>query len=73
MATLPKFTRHSSHKANNDFLHSSEALRARIRLLYKYWGWYKLGGGAVVEEVYYAIKGDSLQIRREGDDANVIF
>jgi hypothetical protein len=28
---------------------------------------------AVVEEVYYAIKGHSLQIRREGDDANVIF
>jgi hypothetical protein len=27
----------------------------------------------VVEEVYYAIKGDSLQIRREGNDANVIF
>ena len=28
---------------------------------------------AVVEEVYYAIKRHSLQIRREGDDANVIF
>jgi hypothetical protein len=28
---------------------------------------------AVVEEVYYAIKGYSLQIRREGDDANMIF
>jgi hypothetical protein len=29
--------------------------------------------GAVVEEAYYTIKGDSLQIRHEGDDANVIF
>jgi hypothetical protein len=28
---------------------------------------------AVVEEVYYAIKGHSLQIRREGDDVNMIF
>jgi hypothetical protein len=29
--------------------------------------------GAVVEEAYYAIKGDSLKIKHEGDDANVIF
>jgi hypothetical protein len=28
---------------------------------------------AVVEEVYYARKGHSLQIKREGDDANMIF
>jgi hypothetical protein len=28
---------------------------------------------AVVEEVYYAIKGHSFQIRREDDDANMIF
>ena len=28
---------------------------------------------AVVEEPCYAIKGDPLQIRREGDDVNVIF
>ena len=28
---------------------------------------------AVVKEVYYAINGHSLQIRREGDNANVIF
>jgi hypothetical protein len=27
----------------------------------------------VVEEAYSAIKGDSLQIKREGDDANMIF
>jgi len=27
----------------------------------------------MVDEVYYAIKGDSLQIRRKGDDTNVIF
>jgi hypothetical protein len=31
-----------------------------------------LGGGAVVEQLCYAVKRDSLQIRREGDDANVI-
>ena len=28
---------------------------------------------AIVKEVYYAIKEYSLQIRREGDDANMIF
>jgi hypothetical protein len=27
----------------------------------------------VVEELYYVIKGDPLEIRREGDDVNVIF
>ena len=27
----------------------------------------------MVEKLYYSIKGDSLQIRREGDDVNVIF
>jgi len=27
----------------------------------------------MVEEVYYTIKGDSLQIRHKGDDATVIF
>jgi hypothetical protein len=27
---------------------------------------------AIVEEVYYAIKGHSLQVRRKGDDANMI-
>jgi hypothetical protein len=26
----------------------------------------------MVKEVYYALKGDSLQIRREDDDANMI-
>jgi hypothetical protein len=26
VATLPEFARHSSHKANDDFLHSGEAL-----------------------------------------------
>jgi hypothetical protein len=25
----------------------------------------------VVEEIYYAVKGDSLQIRREADDGNI--
>jgi hypothetical protein len=33
----------------------------------------KLGGGAIIEEVCYVVKGDSLQIRREGDDVNMIF
>jgi hypothetical protein len=28
---------------------------------------------AIIEEVYYTRKGHSLQIKREGDDANMIF
>jgi len=46
-------------KADNDSLHRSKALGLGL-LLYKYWGCYKLGGRAVVEEAYYTIKGDSL-------------
>jgi hypothetical protein len=29
VATLPEFARHSSYKANNDFLYRSEALELR--------------------------------------------
>ena len=47
--------------------------KARIRVVYDFRQWYKLDGGAVVEESCYAMKGGSPQIRREGDDANVIF
>jgi hypothetical protein len=32
-----------------------------------------LSGRAVVEELFYAIKGDSWQIKRKGDDENVFF
>jgi hypothetical protein len=46
--------------------------KARIRVVYDFRQWYKLNGGAVVESCY-AMKGGSPQIRREGDDANVIF
>jgi hypothetical protein len=72
VATLPEFARHSSHKANDDFLYRGEALELG-RPLYKVLEYYELGSGAMVEELCYAIKGDSLQIRREGDDTNVIF
>jgi hypothetical protein len=40
--------------------------------LYKVLGYYKLSGGAVVEKLCYIVKGNSLQIRREGNNANVM-
>ncbi len=35
-------------------------------------GYYKLSDRAVVEELFYTIKGDSLQTRLKGDSANMI-
>ena len=72
-ATLSKFTRHSSHKADDDFQYSGEALELRKDSFRSIRDSISSGGGAVVEEHYYTIKGDPLQIRREGDDGNAIF
>jgi hypothetical protein len=35
--------------------------------------WYELDSGAMEKELCHAIERGSLQIRREGDDANVIY
>ena len=35
--------------------------------------WQELDSGAIGKELCHAIEGGSLQIRREGDDANVIY
>jgi len=69
VATLHEFARHNSHKAD-DFPALLWDSKARIRVIYEFRQWYKLDGGAVVKESYYAMKGGSLQIRREGNDAN---
>jgi len=59
-------------KADDDSLYRSEALELDNSFI-------SIGDGissvvgAVIEEAYYAIKGDSLQIRCEGDNTNVIF
>jgi hypothetical protein len=71
VATLHEFARHSSHKADDDFPALLWASKARIRVIYEFRQWYKLDGGTMVKESYYAMKGGSRQIRREGDDANV--
>jgi hypothetical protein len=73
VATLHEFARHRSHKADDDFSALLWASKTRIRVVYKFRQWYKLDGGAVVEKSYYDMKGGSLQFKREGDDANVIF
>ena len=44
-----------------------------MTVVYQFQQWYKLDGGAVVEESCYATKRVSPQIGREGDDAIVIF
>ena len=73
LATLHEFARYSSHKADDDFPALLWDSKARIRVIYEFRQWYKLDSGAVVKESCYAMKGVSPQIRREGDDANVIF
>jgi hypothetical protein len=71
VATLPKFANYIRHKANNDFLHSCKALKLGEDPFISIRDNMSLVVGAVVDEHYYAIKGDSLRIRREGDDPNV--
>jgi hypothetical protein len=73
MATLSKFTRHSSHQANNNFLYIGEVLELGKDSFRSIRDSISSSGGAVVEEHYCTIKGDPLQIRREGDDINAIF
>ena len=64
MATLHKFERHSSHKADDDFTALLWDSKARIRVVYEFRQWYKLDSVAVVEESCYAMKGGSPQIKR---------
>jgi hypothetical protein len=65
--------RHGSHKADEDFSALLWDSADRIRAIYEFRPWNKLDGGAVEEESCFALKESSPQIRREGDDASVIF
>ena len=72
MAILHKFASHSSHKADRDFQHVSKALKPG----YNHFISIRSNKSLMVErgkELYYAIKGNSLQSRRDGDDANENF
>jgi len=71
--TLHEYARHGSHKANNDFSALLWDSKAWIRFVYEFGQWYELDGGAVMKEFCYAMKGGSPQIRRDSNDANVIF
>jgi hypothetical protein len=70
---LHEFGRHSRHKADDDFPELLWDSKGRIWAFYEFRQWYKLDGGAVVKELCFAMKEGSPQVRREGDDANVIF
>jgi hypothetical protein len=73
IATLHEDQRHGSHKADEDFSALLWDSADRIRVIYEFRPWNKLDGGAMEEESCFAMKGDSPQIGREDDDANVIF
>jgi hypothetical protein len=73
VATLHEFARHSRHKAADDFPALLWDSKGRIWAFYEFQQWYKLDGGTVVKEFCHAMKGGSLQVKSEGDDANVIF
>ena len=64
---------HSRHRADNNCLARGNGSEIQIRLFYEFERWKELDGGAVVKEVYYAMKGGSPQIREDGGDAIVIF
>jgi hypothetical protein len=71
MTGLYEFVRHSRHEADDDFPASWQGSRARVRPSYEYREW-KGPDGDSVNELYYAMKGGSAQLRREGDSTNVI-
>lgn len=73
MTTLHEFARHSSHKADDDFLALRRDFVARMKVVYKFRWQYKLDSGVVVKESCLASKGGSAQNRRKGNNANVIF
>jgi hypothetical protein len=60
LAALHKSTSHSSYKAEEGSLHCCKASKLEQG------SFIGLGVRTIVEEVYYAIRGDTLQIRREG-------
>jgi hypothetical protein len=73
VSILYKSVRHSSHKADDDSLYHSEALEFGQDSFISIRDSISSVVGAVVEEVYYAIKGDSLQIGYKGNNTNMIF
>ena len=72
-AALHKIAPCSAHKANNNFLVLEGGCKGRIRLFYKNLERKGLKVSAVEREACYATTQGAVQIRRRGDNANVIF
>jgi hypothetical protein len=72
-AALHEIVSRSAHRADNDFLVLEGGYTARMNLFYKNSGRKRLTIGAVRREVCYATTQGAVEIRRGGDDANVIF
>ena len=73
MATFDDAARHSRHIAGNNCLARGNDSETQIKSFYWFEKRKELDGGAVMEECYYDLEEDSLQIRLEGRYANVIF
>jgi hypothetical protein len=71
-AALHEIAPRSAHRANDDFLVLEESCESRIRLFYKNLELKRLEVSAVGREACYATTQGAVQIRRGGDDANVI-
>jgi len=56
VATLHESARYGSYRADDDFSAFLWDSKARIRAVYEFRLWYKLDGGAVVEESCYTMK-----------------
>jgi hypothetical protein len=72
-AALHEMAPRSAHRADNDFLVSDGGCEGRIRLFYKNSERKELEFSAVGREVCYATTQGAVEIRRGGDNANVIF
>ena len=71
-AALYEIAPRSAHRADDDFLESEEGREGRTRLFYKKPERKRLDIGAVGREACFATTQGAVQIRRGGNDANVI-
>jgi hypothetical protein len=73
VATSHDKARHDGHRADNNCLAWGKDSETQIEPFYEFERRKNPDGGAVAERCHYAIKGVLSAIRREGDDAIVIF
>jgi hypothetical protein len=65
--------RHGRQKAGNNCLAGGNGSETQSRPFYEFERRNELGGGAVTERCHCAMRGGVSAIRRDGDDAIVIF